>query len=50
MHPAKVCIYGNLHSVALKLFCWVYLGRGKFGLQGKALAGPRSLVDKGADS
>ena len=21
IHPAKVCIYGNLHSVALKLFC-----------------------------
>ena len=24
MHPAKVCIYGNLHYVALKLFCWEY--------------------------
>ena len=23
-HPAKICIYGNLHHVALKLFCWVY--------------------------
>ena len=21
IHPAKVCIYGNLHYVALKLFC-----------------------------
>ena len=21
MHPAKVCLYGNLHYVALKLFC-----------------------------
>ena len=21
MQPAKVCIYGNLHYVALKLFC-----------------------------
>ena len=21
IHPAKVCIYGNLHFVALKLFC-----------------------------
>ena len=20
-HPAKICMYGNLHSVALKLFC-----------------------------
>ena len=21
IHPAKVCLYGNLHYVALKLFC-----------------------------
>ena len=21
MHPAKVCIYGNLHFVAIKVFC-----------------------------
>ena len=21
IHPAKVCIYGNLHYVVLKLFC-----------------------------
>ena len=26
IHSAKVCIYGNLHYVALKLFWWVYLG------------------------
>ena len=24
IHMAKVCIYGNLHHVALK-FCWVYM-------------------------
>ena len=24
-HPAKVCIYGNLHYVALKLFLGVYV-------------------------
>ena len=23
-HQAKICMYGNLHYVALKLFCWVY--------------------------
>ena len=25
IHPAKVCIYGNLHYVALKLFFRVYI-------------------------
>ena len=24
-HPVKICIYGNLHYVALKLFCGVYI-------------------------